>query len=176
MKKFPNVQFYNNNPNKRGLSLLHLIFENIPEWQIGNVDQSLWRKERKFSEDRISVYDFIQNNLSETFGCVAVWDSLTGQVHFYEELEDDSDVENEAMTRFETDVFISKDNLASEIKVNYSSDDIKTKLVVTGSDDLDIREVNLGRNEIMDLSFYHTPDWMEQDLFEAYDDYLDELL
>lgn len=175
MKKFPNVQFYNNNPSKRGLSLLHLIFENIPEWQIGNVDQSLWRKERKFSEDRISVYDFIQNNLSETFGCVAVWDSLTGQVHFYEELEDDADVENEAMTRFETDVFISKDNLASEIKVNYSSDDIKTKLVVTGSDDLDIREVNLGRNEIMDLSFYHTEEWMEQDLFEAYDDYLEEL-
>ena len=175
MKKFPNVQFYNNNPSKKGLSLLHLIFENIPEWQIGNVDQSLWRKERKFSEDRISVYDFIQNNLSETFGCVAVWDSLTGQVHFYEELEDDVDVENEAITRFETDVFISKDNLASEINVNYSSDDIKTKLVVTGSDDLDIREVNLGRNEIVDLSFYHTPDWMEHDLFEAYDDYLKEL-
>ena len=41
MKKFPNVQFYNNNPSKRGLSLLHLIFENIPEWKIGNVDQSV---------------------------------------------------------------------------------------------------------------------------------------
>ena len=175
MKKFPNVQFYNNNPSKKGLSLLHLIFENIPGWQIGNVDQSLWRKERKFSEDRISVYDFIQNNLSETFGCVAVWDSLAGLVHFYEEIEDDSEIENDANTKWTTDVFISKDNLASEIKVNYSKDNIKTKLVVTGSDDLDIREVNLGRNEIMDLSFYHTLDWMKQDLFEAYDDYLEEL-
>lgn len=173
MKRFPNVQFYNK--NKPGLSLLHLIFENIPEWEIGNVDQSLWRKERKFSEDRVSVYDFIQNNLSETFGCIAIWDSLAGKVHFYEEIEDDSDVENEAMTRFETDVFISKDNLASEIKVNYSSDNIKTKLVVTGSDNLDIREVNLGRNEIMDLSFYHTEEWMETDLFESYSHYLDEL-
>lgn len=173
MKRFPNVQFYN--PNKKELSLLHLIFENIPEWTIGNVDQSLWRKERRFSEDRISVYDFIQNNLSETFGCVAIWDSLTGKVHFYEELEDDSDVENDVITRFETDVFISKDNLASEINVKYSSDNLKTKLVVTGSEDLDIRDVNLGRNEIMDLSFYHTEEWMEQDLFEAYADYLDEL-
>jgi ribosomal 30S subunit maturation factor RimM len=172
MKKFPNVQFYNNNPSKRELSLLHLIFENIPEWQIGDVDQSLWRKERKFSEDRISVYDFIQNNLSDTFGCVAVWDSLSGKVHFYEELEDDSNIENEINTKFETDVFISKDNLASEVKVSYSSDNIKTKLVVTGSDDLNIREVNLGRNEIMDLSFYHTEEWMEPDLFEAYSDYL----
>ena len=175
MKKFPNVQFFNNNESKKGLSLLHLIFESIPDWEIGNVDQSLWRKERKFSEDRISVLDFVNNNLCETFGCVAIWDSLSGKVHFYEELEDDSDVDNEAATQFETDVFISKDNLASEVKVSYSSDNIKTKLVVTGSDDLDIREVNLGRNEIMDLSFYHTPDWMEQDLFEAYDDYLEAL-
>ena len=173
MKKFANVQFYN--PNKKGLSLLHLVFENIPDWEIGNVDQSLWRKERKFSEDRISVLDFVNNNLCETFDCVAIWDSLSGKVHFYEELEDDSDINNEAATQFETDVFISKDNLASEVKVSYSSDNIKTKLVVTGSDDLDIREVNLGRNEIMDLSFYHTLDWMEQDLFEAYDDYLAEL-
>ena len=175
MKKFPNVQFFNNNESKRGISLLHLVFENTPEWKIGNVDQSLWRKERKFSEDRISVYDFVQNNICETFGCVAVWDSIAGTVSFYEEVEDDSDVDSEVNTRFETDVFISKDNLASECKVSYSSDNIKTKLVVTGSDDLDIREVNLGRNEIMDLSFYHTLDWMEQDLFEAYDDYLDTL-
>ena len=173
MKKFPNVQFYN--PNKQGLSLLHLIFEGIPEWKIGNVDQSLWRKERKFSESRVSILDFVNNNISETFKCVAVWDSLTGLVHFYEEIEDDSDIDNESNTRWTTDVFISKDNLASEVKVSYSSDNIKTKLVVTGSDNFDIREVNLGRNEIMDLNFYHTLDWMEQDLFEAYDDYLDEL-
>jgi hypothetical protein len=172
MKNFPNVQFYN--PNRKGLSLLHLVFENIPEWEIGNVDESLWRRERKFSEDRISIYDFLNNNVAETFGCTFVWDSLTGLVHCYEEVEDD-EVKNEASTRWETDVYISKDNLASECKVSYSSDNIKTKLVVTGSDNLDIREVNLGRNEIMDLSFYHTDDWMEQDLFEKYDDYLKEI-
>ena len=173
VKKFSNVQFYN--PNKKGLSLLHLIFENIPDWRIGNVDQALWRKERRFSEDRISVYDFIQNNLRDTFGCATVWDSLSGKVHFYEELEDDDESNSEATTRFETDVFISKDNLASETKVSYSSDNIKTKLVVTGGEDLDIREVNLGRNEIMDLSFYHTLEWMESDLFEAYSKYLNAL-
>ena len=174
VKKFANVQFYN--PNKPGLSLLHLIFENMPEWKIGNVDQSLWRKERKFSENRVSIYDFIHNNIHDTFNCVVIWDSIAGLVHFYEELEDDSgEIGNEANTRFETDVFISKENLASECVVKYSSDDIKTKLAVTGSDDLGIREVNIGRNEIMNLSFYHTLDWMEPDLYEAYDRYLDAL-
>lgn len=169
VKRFANVQFYNR--NRPELSLLHIVFEHIPEWQIGNVDQSLWRKERRFSEARISVYDFLMNNVSETFGCTVVWDSITRLVHFYESVEDDEE-ENEASTRWETDVFISKDNLASECKVSYSSDNIKTKLVVTGSDNLDIREVNLGRNEIMNLSFYHTLDWMETDLFGAYSKYL----
>lgn len=169
VKNFPNVQFYNR--SRPELSLLHLIFEYIPEWKIGNVDQSLWRKERQFSETRISVYDFLMNNVAETFGCSVMWDSLTGLVHFYESVEDDEE-ENEASTRWETDVYISKENLAQEVKVSYSSDDIKTKLVVTGSDNLDIREVNLGRNEIMNLSFYHTLDWMEPDLFEAYSKYL----
>jgi len=169
MKNFPNVQFYNR--NRPELSLLHLVFEHIPGWEIGNVDQSLWRKERKFSEDRVSVYDFLNTTVAETFKCMFIWDSLSGLVHVYEEVEDD-EIENEASTRWETDVFISKDNLASECSVQYSSDDIKTKLVVTGSDNLDIREVNLGRNEIMDLSFYHTEEWMEPDLFDAYSNYL----
>ena len=166
------MQFFN--PNRPGLSLLHLVFENIPEWKIGDVDQSLWHRERKFSEDRVSIYDFLNNNVTETFDCTFVWDSLNGVVHCYEEVEDD-EIENEASTRFETDVYISKSNLASSCEVKYSRDNIKTKLVVTGSDDLDIREVNLGRNEIMDLSFYHTEDWMEQDLFDQYTNYIKEV-
>ena len=174
MKRIPNVQFYN--PNRKGLSLLHLVLaNNVPEWKIGNIDQSLWRMERKFSQDRISVYDFLMNDVADTFKCVFVWDTITKTVHAYAEAEDGVEENGEIQTQWETDVFISRDNLASEIQVKYSADNIKTKLVVTGSDDLDIREVNLGRNEIMDLSYYHTEDWMEQDLFEAYDDYLDTL-
>lgn len=172
VKAYPNVQFYNR--NRPELSLLHLIFKHAPGWEIGNVDQSLWHKERQFSQDRISVYDFLMNDVSQTFGCTFVWDSLEGKVHCYEEVEDD-DMSSEASTRFETDVYVSKDNLASETKVKYSSDNIKTKLVVTGADNFDIREVNLGRNEIMDLSFYHTLDWMEQDLHDKYVDYLAEI-
>lgn len=170
MKRFANIQFYNRNKPK--LSLLHIIIESCPDWKIGNVDQALWRKERRFDENRISVYDFLNNNVAETFGCVFDFDTINGVINVYEELDDDSDVDNPVATKFETDVFISRDNLASQVDVNYSSDNIKTKLVVTGSDNLDIREVNLGRNEIMNLSFYHTLDWMEPDLFEAYSKYL----
>ena len=172
IKAYPNVRFYW--PTNPKLSLLHLIFEKIPEWKISeNVDVSLWRKERKFDEDRISVYDFLMNEIQDTFKCVVDWDTETNEVSFYEEAEDGITEDNTVQTRWETDVFISRDNLANEININYSTDDIKTKLKVSGADDLDIREVNLGKNYIMNLDYYHTLDWMEQDLFERYDDYLD---
>ena len=171
VKSYPNVRFYW--PTKPGLSLLHIVFEKMPGWKIGNVDTTLWRKERKFDEDRIAAYDFLMNELQETFKCAVEWDTITNTVNFYEEEEDGITEDNTIQSRWETDVFISRDNLANEININYSTDDIKTKLKVSGADDLDIREVNLGKNYIMNLDYYHTLDWMEQDLFERYDDYLD---
>ena len=171
IKAYPNVRFYY--PTNPALSLLHLVLDKIPGWKIGNVDATLWRKERKFDEDRIAVYDFLMNKVQDTFKCVVEWDTLTNTVNFYEEAEDGITEDNTVQTRWETDVFISRENLASEININYSTDDIKTKLKVSGSDSLDIREVNLGKNYIVNLDYYHTPEWMEPDLFEAYDNYLE---
>lgn len=171
VKSYPNVRFYW--PTKPQLSLVHLIAEKIPGWTIGNVDVNLWRAERTFDEDRIAVYDFLMNEIQDTFKCVVEWDTMTNTINFYEEAEDGITEDNTVQTRWETDVFVSRDNLASEISINYSTDDIKTKLKVSGADDLNIREVNLGQNYIMNLSYYHNLDWMEQDLFEKYDDYLE---
>jgi len=171
VKKYPNVRFYY--PTTPELSLLHLIFEKIPDWSIGNVDSSLWRKERKFDEERVAVYDFLMNQVADTFKCVVEWDTINRRVNFYEEAEDGITEDNTVQTRFETDVYISKNNLAKEINISYSADDIKTKLKVTGSDGLTVREVNLGRNYILNLDYYHDLDWMEQDLYDAYQNYLD---
>lgn len=168
---YANVQFYD--PYTPELSLLHLIFENIPEWKIGHVDATLWHKERKFEQERIAVYDFLVNDVSDVFGCVVEWDTLTNTVNFYEEADDGIADNGMVQSRFETDVYISKDNLANEINIKYSTDNIKTRLKVSGADGLDIREVNLGQNYIMNLDYYHNDDWMEQDLVEAYQRYLD---
>ena len=171
VKTHPNVRFYY--PSKPQLSLIHLILESCPEWKIGTVDATLWRKERSFDETRVAVYDFLTETITGTFGCVIEFDSLSGTINFYEEVDDGITEDNEVATRWKTDVIVSRENLASQIDVNYSADNIKTKLTVSGADDLNISEINLGRNEIMNLSFYHSLDWMEQDLFEAYDKYLE---
>lgn len=170
VKAYPNIRFYY--PTKPQLSLLHLILESAPEWKIGHVDATLWRKERSFDETRAAIYDFLTGTVAETFKCVIEFDSLAGVINFYEEVDDGITEDNEVATRWKTDVLVSRDNLASQIDVNYSADNIKTKLTVSGADDLNISEINLGRNEIMNLSFYHSLDWMELDLFEAYADYL----
>jgi len=77
-----------------------------------------------------------------------------------------------ALTEWETDVFVTFDNLAQEVNINYDADAIKTVLTVTYGDDYDIREVNLGLPYLTDLSYYYTVDWMGQDLYDAYTKYL----
>ena len=76
------------------------------------------------------------------------------------------------LTEWETDVFITYENLAKEMQVSYNADDIKTQLTVTYGDDLDIREINMGSPYITDLSYYYTVDWMGQELYDAYTTYL----
>jgi hypothetical protein len=76
------------------------------------------------------------------------------------------------LAEWETDVFVTFENLAKEMNVSYNADDIKTRLTVTYGDDLDIREINMGSPYITDLSYYYTVDWMGQDLYDAYTSYL----
>ena len=77
-----------------------------------------------------------------------------------------------ALTEWETDVFVTFDNLSQEININYDADSIKTRLTVTYGDDYDIRETNLGLPYLTDISYYYTVDWMGQDLYDAYTAYI----
>lgn len=83
------------------------------------------------------------------------------------------EVTDGSLSQWETDVYVTFDNLAQQMNISYSADDIKTVLTVKGADDLDIREVNNGLPYIVDLSYFHTVDWMGQDLYDAYSAYLD---
>lgn len=73
---------------------------------------------------------------------------------------------------WETDVFVSFDNLIQEANVSYNVDDIRTVLTVTYGDDHDIREANLGLPYLTDISYFHTVEWMGQDLYDAYNNYV----
>ena len=84
------------------------------------------------------------------------------------------EINDYASTRWDTDVFVTFQNLSQEINVNYDADSIKTVLTVKGADDLDILDVNMGLPYIVDLSYYCSPKWLGQDLYDAYMNYLDD--
>ena len=74
---------------------------------------------------------------------------------------------------WDTDVYVSFDNLSQEVAVSYDADSIKTVLTVTYGEDEDIRETNLGLPYLTDISYYYTVDWMGQELYDAYTRYLE---
>ena len=104
-----------------------------------------------------------------------VWDSINGTCSFYKTTEDGVTADEEIETQWNTDVFISRENLASALDIKYSTDDIKTKLKITGSDTLDVRDVNLGQNYILNLSYYNTPLWLGEDLHLKYNQYINKV-
>ena len=103
-----------------------------------------------------------------------IYDPVTGYLTFNEPPENGARIEitDGSQEKWQTDVYVSFDNLAQEVNISYSAEDIKTVLTVKGQDDLDIREVNMGLPYIVDLSYYYTVDWMGQDLYDAYTKYL----
>lgn len=103
-----------------------------------------------------------------------IYDSTTGYLTFNDAPADGARIEitDGSQEKWTTDVYVTFDNLAQEVNISYSAEDIKTVLTVKGQDDLDIREVNMGLPYIVDLSYYYTVDWMGQDLYEAYTKYL----
>lgn len=216
------------NPSRPELSLLHIALEKIYGWKIGHVDASLQTMSRTFEISRVSVYDFIVQDICEKFNCFAVFDTIENTINLYAEasvykiesvpsttttiqlpnvyrfdsigsisidgykttdyqydlstgiltfknpIEKGSFVEitDGSQEQWKTDVYVTFDNLAQEVNVSYSTDDIKTVLTVKGADDLDIREVNMGLPYIVDISYYYNVDWMGQDLYDAYTAYL----
>lgn len=216
------------NPN---LNLLGIVLEKAYGWSVGHIDPSLYETGRTFEISRVSIYDFIVQEICEKFNCFAVFDTIDNKINLYAEAPTTRFIGNDWQTTFrvspayeslgtvsidsykttsytyevrlennintgfltfteppesgaiievtdgsqkqwETDVYVSFNNLAQEVNVSYSADDIKTVLTVKGADDMNIREVNMGLPYIVDLTYYHTVEWMGQDLYDAYTNYV----
>lgn len=207
-------------------SLLHLVLQKAYGWTVGHVDDELKSQSRSFEIDRESIYDFIMNDMCETFKCYVEFDTINNTINVYSENEierfigdgkkesfqltnslsdtseitinghfitqylynpetktisfttapasgDIVEIADNFKSKYDTDVFVTFENLSNEMKVNYSADDIKTVLTVKGADDLDIRNVNFGLPSIMNLDYYHTPEWMGENLYKKYSDFVD---
>lgn len=152
-----NVRFYDIGDKEH--SLLHMILAKSPNWEVGNIDIGLETMERSFQIDRQDIYSFLTVDVAEAFGCIFVFDTINNRINIYKEENYSKD----------TNVYISYNNLIKSASVSYSDSNIKTCLTLIGSDDLNIREINLGYNRIFNLSYYHSTDFMSKSLYDAWE-------
>jgi len=94
VESIDNVQFYNlANPQK---SLLHLILEKCPDWNLGHIDIALRTMERSFEVTRQDIYSFMTTDIAEAFGCIFLFDTINNTINIYQEknVGQDTDIYN----------------------------------------------------------------------------------
>lgn len=73
--------------NDVGHSLLNLALQKAYGWTVGHVDEELMTQSRSFEIDRQSIYDFIMNDICDTFKCYVEFDTINNTVNLYSENE-----------------------------------------------------------------------------------------
>ena len=143
------VVFYNKEDTKT--SLLNRLLEKFPMWSIifPNLDtsdkaKSLASSQRSFYIDRKSVYDFMIDDIYNSFEAVLMFDVENFIIYPYP-LDSFSD---------EVEFKISKDTLAKDVTLNYNESNIITSLYCTGGDGMEFRAVNCGYSNVENVSFF----------------------
>ena len=147
-------------------SLLSDLTDNyIPGWTFGyTVSPEISTKRRGFDISDKTVYDFLIDDVSESFGVLFDFDTIDMIINVY---DPDSWVKR-------TNIYISHDNVVKSLTMSEVTDELSTCLHVIGGEGIDIRAINpLGNNYIYDFSYFTTynsptgPIWMDEDLYMA---------
>lgn len=154
------IRFYN--IREKDKSLIHLVLEKCPDWEIGHIDASLMTMQRSFEISRQDIYSFLCTEVSKAFECFFLFDTLNNTINIYRE---DNIGKN-------TNIHVSYINLLKNTNLSCSTDNIKTCLTLTGSDDLTVRELNMGYDKIYNFSYYNSTEFMSQKLYTAYNKWI----
>lgn len=141
------IDFYTN--NREQLSLLSVVLEKTNgAWKVGDVygvsdgDYTLANKKYQFDISE-NIYSFLTTTLAQTINCMVTFDIFNRTVNV-------TPVENIGTN---TGIILSYDNLLNDLNIESNEDDLSTRLIVTGSDDLSISEVNFGLGYVDDLAY-----------------------
>jgi hypothetical protein len=157
--KFDSHPFYN---EIRGLSdpstLLGTLLQYAPGWTVAHVDSELWSLYRSFDITDQSIYNFLMNDVSQTYQAIFTFDTINKAISVY----------TAANATTTTDIVLSYDNLVEKTNIKEITEELCTALAVFGGGDLNIRTVNpLGTNTIYNFNYYKTSDWMDSPLIAA---------
>ena len=113
----------------------------------GETEVTLTNEEKLRYQESVSTnwYDYINTDIAEQFECYPVFDSYNKIVNLYSDDELGEDPQ----------LMLSYDNYLKEIELSDDTEDIVTKLVLSGNDDLTISEVNpSGETFVEDFSYF----------------------
>lgn len=151
---FNNINPYSNLPyeyislvnyDNPQLSLLHLALQNTG-WDVDeNIDTDICNIKKSFEIASENIYSFFMNTVSSSASIIFQFDRKNKKVGIVK-VEDFGD---------DTGIFISMRNLMNSFEINSSSnDELITKLIPTGANNLGIEQVNFGKDYIMNLDFF----------------------
>ena len=141
-------------------NLMTELMSYIPGWTLVYVDPTLTNVTRSFDVTDKTLYDFMINDVSQTFQCIFVFDTIAKTVR----------VKTADNATTPTDIFISFDNLMNSFTKDESTDELVTALNVLGGEDMAINLVNpIGTNTIYNFDYYKDTRWMSQSLIDALD-------
>lgn len=113
----------------------------------GETETTLTNEEKLRYQESVSTnwYDYINTDIAEQFECYPVFDSYNKVVNLYSDDELGEDPQ----------LMLSYDNYLKEIELSDDTEDIVTKLILSGNDDLTISEVNpSGETFVEDFSYF----------------------
>ena len=121
-------------------------------------------------------YDFIDKDISEQFECFPVFNSYSKTIDLYsdEELGNiDIDENGNKIEKIQKpELMLSYDNYLKSIEVTSNTEEIITRLKLSGNEDLTISEINpSGETFIEDFSFFIDSREMSDELISALESY-----
>ena len=147
------------NPAAPDGTLLGIVLEKMTGWSVGSVDTSLIGKYRTFEVSGENIYNFLKGTAQKSYNCIFDFDTLNRKINV-------KDVSGRVVTN---PVYISRQNLATDIKVEEDTESIVTKIGVYGAEGVDIRDVNPGgNNNIINLDYYMTEGNFTSELIRKY--------
>lgn len=134
--------------------LMYRIISVLPLWSIGHVDETVAAKYRHVDDpgEDTNILSFLLDSVQNAYECIFLFDTTNRII----------DVYDQNTYSIDTSIHLTRTDLVNEIKIEESSDDLYTSLVVRGSDgDISIDGMNpLGSSVI--YNFSHYLNWMRQ--------------
>lgn len=170
------IKFYN--PENPKLSLLDIVIKEsgMTDWTVGYVD-TIAKKYTDYQDGELvetevlladeipyfdiesqSAYAFLTQEVETYFECLIDFDINKKQINAYR-------VENIGI---DTNIHIGFRNLQNTNSITVDENSVYTRYTVRGGDDLSIRYVNFGLDQIEDITYFLNTKYLPEELIEKY--------